>query len=103
MGLRRSFHFLFHILLYAGLFQYSLCNPIVGGVWKLALGRQGRRSSIELTQDGSGKGQDPGLGPSLLCALGPAAAPLRAEVKYLPLCVLVEVGSRACPASLGAR
>lgn len=51
---------------------------------------------MELQPDSSGKGQDPGLGPDLLCALWPAVAPLRAEAKCLPVCVLVEVGSRAC-------
>lgn len=85
MGSKRSFQFLFPILLYAGLFQYGLCNTIMGEfknwLWECR-GGGAWWSQSGTAQDSLGKGQDPGLSADLLCALGPAAAPLWAEAKY---------------------
>ena len=48
------------------------------------------RRLAEEEQLSPGKGQDSGLCPELLGALGPAAAPLRAEARQMLLCVLAE-------------
>lgn len=76
-----TFHSTFFYML--EFFKNGLCNTIMWGCQKLALGMQGRRSLVELKQSSAGKGQNPGLGSDLLWARGQAAAPLWAEASCL--------------------
>ena len=67
-------------------FHTDYAIPSCGVFFKLA----GREEVAEEEQHSQGKGQDSGLCPDLLGALGPAAAPLWAKARQLLLCVLAE-------------
>lgn len=89
MGSRRSFHFLFHILLYTGLTQYSLCNSIVEvGCLKTGSGKAGEEEpgggDTGRLWKGPGPRAWPQSAPRSWASCGPS--PGRGQV-FAPVCV----------------